>query len=512
MGTTPQHHEDVTTTSISNRSPSRTTATYHQPTFPSAMLTSSSSSYERREELSTSSSFAMQEEGYGNSPQHTFVDGNNATTMENGRPVGGEKSEVRNNFPQIPKSQRSVMMMEDYDRQPQQLCSMATIYVDDETIVLTEDDDDDDNDDEDDNVDEEDPEEEEGDEDIHEADDNEEVDATELDEENETLVSSQELNEDVESNEAHHYHNLQHHQTHNSSSTHSSQNSSRLYPRNSREHQKQDEDNSNNHERHGAQEEDEDDEEYVDILSNDDDDINPLSSKAITMLRLQSQADLEQELAKSGKVLTRNKLVYENEELHNRAVDGLAKLFDRDFHENSNNDSSNKGKTYIDLTNCPKSSEFPPYVPTRTPDKQEIMITSSHVPSTATSSHHLRPPYKTHKTERKRMKLRKHMSLDEETISPVSGTIIRKLRDDEELVVRKGDIDPAFNVVEVTEEAKAILASIDNKIGAYLCQLCRTLYDDAFKLAQHRCPRIVHIEYKCSECEKVSGFMGLKLK
>ena len=41
-------------------------------------------------------------------------------------------------------------------------------------------------------------------------------------------------------------------------------------------------------------------------------------------------------------------------------------------------------------------------------------------------------------------------------------------------------------MVEVTDEAKEELAKIENKIGEYICRLCKEMYTDAFSLAQHR--------------------------
>ncbi|XP_017035657.1 uncharacterized protein nerfin-2 [Drosophila kikkawai] len=317
--------------------------------------------------------------------------------------------ETKNNFQQIPTSQSSV------SRRP------SPIYVDDETIVLTED-------------------------------------------EDETVVSSHDYNDYAATEDT--------------------------------EEVNEGDDETLQVRVSGDDEEDDDEEEvFVDVLGSDDDEDGKVENETLA----QAQTQLVETRA-----LKRNELLYEDEELHHQAIDGLARLFDREFPDPEveitqlSDVQSNGEKTYTDLSGGMATAES---IASNNP-------TASLPP--APHPHPLPPPPpppphppRPQKAERKRSKLRKHMAIDEETISPVSGTIIRKLRDDEELVVRKGDIDPAFNVVEITEEAKAILASIDNKIGDYLCQLCRTVYDDAFMLAQHRCPRIVHIEYKCSECEKV---------
>lgn len=130
-----------------------------------------------------------------------------------------------------------------------------------------------------------------------------------------------------------------------------------------------------------------------------------------------------------------------------------------------------------------------------TPKKSAIKISpinqkSSKIPAPA-------PP-----KERKSKAIRK-LKFDEFRSSPVSGTIIRTLDEiDENDIQESGDIDPQYNIVEVTDEAKAELAEIPNVIGAYLCKLCRIEFDDAFGLARHRCNCIVLLEYRCPECGK----------
>lgn len=165
-------------------------------------------------------------------------------------------------------------------------------------------------------------------------------------------------------------------------------------------------------------------------------------------------------------ILERNETIYEDEAAHKTAVDGFARLFENPM---------------VQL-------------------EQRPFCDSDAATDFATAL------AKESFTTKRRIKQKRQHLNDDDNISPISGTIIRRLRDDEELVVRKGDIDPAFNVVEITDEAKNMLGKIENKIGSYICQLCRELYGDAFQLAQHRCSRIVHIEYRCAECDKVNIF------
>uniref|UniRef100_T1GPJ5 Uncharacterized protein n=1 Tax=Megaselia scalaris TaxID=36166 RepID=T1GPJ5_MEGSC len=118
-----------------------------------------------------------------------------------------------------------------------------------------------------------------------------------------------------------------------------------------------------------------------------------------------------------------------------------------------------------------------------------------HSPPKTAKNHPPTPKANKNKATRK-------LKFDEDTSSPVSGTIIRPLEEINDQEYSNGDIDPKYNIVEVTEEAKAELAAIKNVIGDYTCKLCRITFDDAFELARHRCACIVLLEYRCPECGK----------
>lgn len=113
-------------------------------------------------------------------------------------------------------------------------------------------------------------------------------------------------------------------------------------------------------------------------------------------------------------------------------------------------------------------------------------------------------------------KLAKIKSLEVEekelTRSPISGTYILKDWNNDlkcvkekmkqfsnEAIFSKSEValnSIAASFVEITPQAKARLEKIPNKIGPYECKLCKVVYVDAFELAMHNCPRVVHMEYK----------------
>ncbi|KAH7730751.1 Protein EGL-46 [Aphelenchoides avenae] len=88
--------------------------------------------------------------------------------------------------------------------------------------------------------------------------------------------------------------------------------------------------------------------------------------------------------------------------------------------------------------------------------------------------------------------------------SPVSGMYIKDISEvSQDEVQRAAELDETAAYVHVSEESRRAIAAIPNTIGDSICSLCKVKYEDVFRLAMHRCPRISHEEYRCPDCDKV---------